>query len=106
MALIDLYNNNNNNDNNNNNNNNNNDNSNNNNNNNNNIRGGNVSYMVSIDQSSVHLQRVFKFACAGQDYGMFNVMRTGDLFLCNIYLYHSSVYLEPERTFDDTFFFK
>ena len=57
-----------------------------NNNNNNNIRGGNVSYMVSIDQSSVHLQRVFKFASTGQDYGMFNVMRTGDLFLCNIYL--------------------
>ena len=68
MALIDLYNNNNND---NNNNNNNNDNSNNNNNNNNNIRGGNVSYMVSIDQSSVHLQRVLKFACADQDCGMF-----------------------------------
>ena len=86
MALIDLYNNNNNDNNNNNNNNNSN---NNNNNNNSNIRGGNVSYMVSIDQSSVHLQRVFKFACAGQDYGMFNVMRTGDLFCviytCNIY---------------------
>ena len=54
MALIDLYNNNNNDNNNNNNNNN---NSNNNNNNNNNIRGGNVSYMVSIDQfSNLHVQ--------------------------------------------------
>ena len=58
MALIDLYNNNNNNDNNNNNNNN--DNSNNNNNNNNNIRGGNVSYMVSIDQSSVQSAKSFQ----------------------------------------------
>ena len=71
MALIDLYNNNNNDNNNNNNNDNNDNNDNNNNNNNNKIGRGNVSYMVSIDQSSVHLQRVLKFACADQDCGMF-----------------------------------